>query len=146
MKNTITLNRLLLAILYCVLAISYTDAQESFSIKLSPDKVYLIKSDKEQFVNCDFYLESAVEDTLRLSKIELKIFDKNNNLLINRYVANQGISPSILTIPKRILIKNEPICIFNPFHTFSANIPIATLEFKFTFTKSDGKNKIRKNY
>lgn len=111
---------------------------QDIAIKLNPEKVYLIKSNNQQFVNCDFYLESTHKDTLHLTKLEIRLFDDNGRLLMQKYVTSKGISPSILTIPDRKLIKDKTLLVFNPFHTFDADIPVASFEFKFTLTKSDG--------
>ena len=126
-----------------ILIPSKLKAQE-ITIKLNPEKVYVIKSNSQQIVNSDFYLESTSKDTLHLTKLEVKLMDANNNLLMQKFMSINGISPSILTIPDRTLIKGKTLCVFNPFHTFDADIPVTSFEFKFTLTKSDGKTSFDK--
>ncbi len=135
---------ILFTILFFVFGLTVAAAQETLSVKLNPDKVYIIKSNNAQHINCDFYFEYSIEDTLELFRIELRVFNKNNSLIINKYLAYQGLSPSILTIPNRTLSKDNPICVYNPFYLFSPDLLIETLEFKFIFVKSDWDTKIEK--
>lgn len=135
--------RIILFIGICISIPNIINAQE-VTIKLNPAKVYLIKSNHQQLLSSDFYFESTREDSLFLIRIEVKLLDKNNMLLMQKDISRNGVSPGILTIPDRMLRKEKILCVFNPFHTFDPDIPVTTFEFKFTFIDNDGKNSVDK--
>lgn len=52
---------------------------------------------------------------------------------MHRTLSGSGLSPATLTVPNRLLAPDRTIAIFNPFHTFDANLNIESLHFEFSF-------------
>lgn len=124
---------------------SIVQAQDVLEIKLNPEKTYLIKKQGQQFVNCDFHITNKMEDTLMLDFIEIKAYNNEANLIMQKSISSSGLSPAILTVPNRLLIPNRALTIFNPFHTFDASLNIKTIQFEFSFYPPRGNKNITKS-
>ena len=116
--------------IYCQAAFS----QQGISISAKPCKIYIERGESAQQLNFDFLLSKLSADTLTLTKITVRVSDKNKVLVQTRFLDNNGTAPSIQTISKREFNGASSQLIFNPFTEFSLGLPLYKLEYEFVFT------------
>ena len=106
-------------------------AQETIKIEHKPTVPLKEIVDNQTITNFDFIIENKTNDSLKLTKILLRIYDKNNQLLKEKFLDNNGTAPSINLIPNKELNGIGTINIFNPFAVIPNNI---TEKLVYTFT------------
>jgi len=133
MKITITL--------FLVIASGYLFAQENqpIQIKASPTEIYIEKGKGVNYLNFEFLVNNSSTDTLTIAGIEISAFDKNKSLIHRKFIDGNGAAPSILTLPERVFNGNSAITIFNPFHTFDADLDLSDLKYEFLFKSNSRK-------
>jgi len=85
-------------------------------------------------LNFDFIVENLSNDTLKLTKLEVRHFDKNNILVLQKFLDNNGTAPSINTIPSRNWDGVSKKLLFNPFPEMHS--VTVKLEYIFTFNNT----------
>ena len=118
--------------------------QSGIIITTKPGKIFIERGENKQIINSDFLVTNSSSDTFTLSKISVRVFDKDNVLVHSRFLDNNGTSPSILVIPNRKFNGASSQLIFNPFTDFSATLPIDKLMYEFIFEANDGREIIGK--
>lgn len=88
-------------------------------------------SNNNYYLNFDFVIENSSKDTLKLTRLEVRAFDKNNVLVQQKFLDNNGTAPSINTIPEIQWNGMSKSILFNPFPEM--NWMIIKLEYTFTF-------------
>lgn len=111
-------------------------SQNNITIETKPAKIYIENGDNKQIINFDFLISNQSADTLYLDKIEILVFDSEDNLLHSRFLDNNGTAPSIMMMPQRIWNSKTSLLLFNPFSEFQIITPIHRLKYEFTFTTS----------
>jgi murein DD-endopeptidase MepM/ murein hydrolase activator NlpD len=71
-----------------------------------------------------------------LNRLQVSVFDKDDNLLQSRFLDQNGTAPSIMMLPQRIWNGRATQLIFNPFSEFEISAPIHSLKYEWTFTNS----------
>ncbi|MBD3405340.1 MAG: peptidoglycan DD-metalloendopeptidase family protein [Candidatus Lokiarchaeota archaeon] len=108
-------------------------------IKIEPDIVYFEEGRDSLHLNFDFILKNLTEHKITIRFIKMAVYDKAGNLLTYRHVNHNGIgTPGIHTIGKFEIEGYETLDIFNPFHRFPRDLPIAHLRYMFTLFDSEG--------
>ena len=116
--------------------------QEGVRASAMPAQVYLVKSHSGQHLNFDFVLSNGTDETLILNKIELSVFDETGQLARREFVDEYGRASLELT-PSRELKGGREMMLYNPFHTFVADVPLSTLRYEFSFRTKDRKKEVR---
>jgi len=93
--------------------------------------------DCRQLLNFDIAVTNTGRDTLRLSEIEMTIFDANNRFVLRKTVNSNGLSPGVEIVAKPLLTPGETIDVFNPFFSIGADVPIARMEFTFRYRREN---------
>lgn len=104
----------------------------SVSIRVQPQTVYLEMGDQAQSLNFDFILESAGSESIRLDRIALDAYDAAGKPILRRFMDGNGFSPSIQTIPERMIPAKGRLLVFNPFHTFRPDVDLHRLVYTFS--------------
>lgn len=106
-------------------------------LNVIPDPVLVQPSRGIQRLNFDLWIHNhdVVEWVLRA--IELRVYDKNH-LIMKRRLDENGLSPSIDTLPQRKVPPNDDLYIFNPFPPFDQKFPLARLICLLDFTAESG--------
>lgn len=117
----------------------FVDTASPVKIVAKPDVVYIERTVAGQELNLDFVLENTSSDDLTITEIEVSVFDRHNALAMRKFIDRNGVRPSIETVPHRELKSAQTLLVFNPFHTFPANIEIERLVCRFNFETNDGK-------
>jgi len=104
---------------------------QNIVIKHKPEQPIIEKANDKSIVNFDFIISNGSKDTMRLTKLEVRLLDKNNRLIQQKFLDNNGTAPSINTIPNTTWNGVSQSLIFNPFH--EVNSLTHKLEYTFTF-------------
>ncbi len=107
-------------------------------ITVIPAPVYVERSELGQHLNFDFLLENDSERALRVHAIQVSAIDRKGQLLLRKSIDSNAVRPSIHTIGNTELGQNEQLYVFNPFHTFNANLDFQKLCYEFQFVSDDG--------
>lgn len=108
-------------------------AQNSVTIKHNPEHPLKEKGSNSNSLNFDFIVENISKDTLRLTRLQVSLFDKNNLLVQQKFLDNNGTAPSINTIPNIQWNGVSKKLMFNPF----PEINTVTNKLEYTFTFND---------
>ncbi|WP_313804141.1 M23 family metallopeptidase [Flavobacterium sp.] len=111
----------------------FTNAQQVV-IEPKPEQPIIEKGEHYNYLNFDFVIRNSSKDTLKLTRLEVHLLDKNNQLIQQKFLDNNGTAPSINTIPDRQWNGVAESLIFNPFH--EVNNLTTKLEYTFTFNDS----------
>ncbi|ESU22769.1 hypothetical protein FEDK69T_20300 [Flavobacterium enshiense DK69] len=111
----------------------FSNAQ-NIKIEHKPEHPIIEKTDGKNALNFDFIISNSSKDTMQLTKLEVRLLDKNNQLIQQKFLDNNGTAPSINTIPNKTWNGVSQSLIFNPFH--EVNPLTQKLEYTFTFNNS----------
>jgi len=103
-------------------------------IKPKPEQPIIENGEHNNYLNFDFIISNTTKDTLTLTRLEVQLFDKNNRLIQQKFLDNNGTAPSINTIPEKQWNGVSESLIFNPFHEIHSLTE--KLEYTFTFNNS----------
>lgn len=109
-------------------------AQNKVAITHHPEQPIKEKTGSQYSLNFDFIIENNSADTLKLTRLEVRLFDKNNILIQQKFLDNNGTAPSINTIPDNQWNGVSKSLIFNPFPEVS--LVTNKLEYIFTFNNT----------
>ena len=80
-------------------------------------------------------VRNASKSTLRISQIELSVYDSAHQLVLRRSINTDAFAPSIAVIGKQILAPGETFDVFNPFSEFESSVPLTELRYSFCFLR-----------
>jgi hypothetical protein len=106
------------------------------SVTVKPEKVYIQRSDSGQHLNFDFILKNQIDENLIINKVELLVFDETDKLARREFYDEYGRRALEATAETRIE-KQASMLFYNPFHTFTADIPLKRLRYEFSFSSED---------
>ncbi|HEY0626082.1 MAG TPA: M23 family metallopeptidase [Allosphingosinicella sp.] len=113
-------------------------------VSVQPDPTYIEVGEQQQ-LNFEFIVENLSSDTLRLSSVEMAIFDKAGKLVLRRDVTGAGASPGLLTImPDRAFQPGAKGLFYNPFHQLALDIPLYKMRYRITFDRGGGKEPLER--
>ena len=110
-------------------------AQQQVKISHRPETPLIETVDGRNVANFDLIIENTGKDTLSITKILMKAFDSEGNLVKEKFLDANGTAPSIAIVSKRELLPMGRINVFNPFPEMPANS--ATIELTFTFNNAN---------
>jgi len=109
-------------------------------IKVKPTPVYIENTVLGQHLSFDFLLQNSSNHDLFIQEVEVSLLDSGGNLALRQAVNTNGIRPGIETLGIRTLEKQSQLCVFNPFHTLPADLPIEQLTYEFHLTAETGES------
>jgi hypothetical protein len=95
------------------------------TLTVSPDPVYIEREGAHQSINCDLIISGADKPP---DEIHVSIYDRGGALVLRRFVDGNGTRPSIRTID--VSDAAPQMLVFNPFHTFDADVEIGSMKFE----------------
>ena len=99
------------------------------TLTVRPDPVYIEREGAHQSVNCDLIIAGA-EKPLDIDEIHVSVYDRGGALVLRRFVDGNGTRPSIRTIDASQVAAGAQVLVFNPFHTFDADVEIGSMTFE----------------
>jgi hypothetical protein len=112
---------------------------EPVTITIEPKEAWIETRGRERRVNFDLLLHNGGIQPLRISKIEVSVYDSGGALAFRRYLDENGVPCGICTLPERVVRARESLDVFNPFHTFPAQMPLNRLHYELLFESTDEK-------
>ena len=88
---------------------------------------------RNQFLNFDIVVQNASRLTVRISQIELSVYDPAHQLVLRKSINTDAFAPSITVIGKQTLAPGEALDVFNPFPEFEPAVPLTELQYSFCF-------------
>ena len=105
-------------------------------VTVKPKRVLIENSETGQHINIDFLLENRSDVRLKLTTVELTVFD-SQGAVARRDFVNLYSRASIAMNDEKVVPANGSILLFNPMPDFAASVPLHRLRFDFSFTDED---------
>lgn len=83
--------------------------------------------------------------TLRLSEIQLAVYDATHSLVILKSLNTDAFAPSIAIIGKETIGPGEELDVFNPFFHFDSNVPLFELRYSFCLLRDENEQERERN-
>jgi hypothetical protein len=103
------------------------------NINIDPKEAYVEIRGAEQRLNFDLLIHNEGALPLRINKIEISVYDPQGVLVLRRFLDENGVPCGVCTLPDRVVPANGWLDVFNPFHTFSVEIPLGRLRYELLF-------------
>lgn len=113
-----------------------TENEQSVRIGIEPKTVLIERTAASQNTSFDFFIENLGAETLRVSKIELSIYDQRGDLQLRKFLTAAGLRHGDYEIVK--IAPKSLAFIFNPFENFSPEVALATLRYDFFIESENG--------
>jgi hypothetical protein len=121
------------------------DSSSVASIKITPARPLVEKDIYGYYLNFDIVIKNQTAHSLELSSIEIAIKDGTGKLVQRKFMDHNGQSPELATIGNMVIKPGESISFFNPFHTFTPDVTIASLKYGFFFNYADNQQQTDNN-
>jgi len=129
---------LLASVLGFSLSLASEPASEvSLTIAAAPQHPLIEVRDTQQLLNFDFAVRNNGKSTLRLTEIEVSVYDFAQELVVRKTVNSNGLSPSVGIVAQPLLGPGEIADVFNPFYSFAEDLPLDRLEYAFRYVRED---------
>jgi hypothetical protein len=92
-----------------------TPKSPALIIRSAPERPIVEVRDSNEFLNFEMLVRNASESTLRISQIELSVYDSAHDLVLRKSIKTEAFAPSIAVIGKQILAPGETLDVFNPY-------------------------------
>jgi Peptidase family M23 len=127
------------AILLLVISGLAVSQDRTVTASIEPKEAYIETRGAERRLNFDLLLHNAGTQPLRISKIQVSVYDSQGALAFRRYLDENGVPCGICTLPERVVPANGSLDVFNPFHTFPSEMPLNRLHYEVLFESLDEK-------
>jgi hypothetical protein len=108
-------------------------AESAVEVSVSPRQVYIEETDAGQQLNFDFILKNRTGDELIINKVELSILDSAGKLVRREFYDEYG-RKSLELAATPTIDERSTVLFYNPFHTFTAGLPLNRLHYEFSFS------------
>lgn len=108
-----------------------TPAPAVLTIRSAPEHPIIEVRDSNQFLNFDMVVRNTSTLTLRISQIELSVYDSSHQLAVRKSLNTDAFAPSIAVIGRQVFAPGETLDVFNPFSEFDSFVPLTELEYSF---------------
>jgi len=115
------------------------------TIQPAPERPIIELRDGREFLNFDLIVRNESHLTLRISEVQLNVFDSAHRLLLRRSINTDAFAPSIVVIGKQTFRPGESLDVFNPFYAFDSTLPLAQLEFSFCMLRESNELEQQRN-
>ncbi len=114
-------------------------------VRSAPEAPIIEVRDQTQFVNLDLIVTSQADVPLRISEIQMSVFDSSGQLVLRKGLNTDAIAPSIEIIGARVLHPGETLDIFNPFSQFESIVPLTKLRYSICLLKESNAQEEERN-
>ena len=123
----------LLALLLCCQHAVFGETPPSpvVTIQPAPERPIIELRDANQFLNFDLIVHNVSRMTLRVSEIQLAVYDSTHSLVTVKSLNTDAFAPSIAVIGKQTMAPDEHLDVFNPFFRFESIMPLSELRYSF---------------
>jgi len=121
------------------------DSSKVAAIKITPAKPLIEKDIYGYYLNFDINIKNQTTHVIELNSVELSVMDATGKLVQRKFIDHNGQSPEIDILGKTVIKPGESISIFNPFHTFTPSVTIASLKYGFFFDYEDNQQQADNN-
>jgi hypothetical protein len=115
------------------------------TIRSAPERPIVEVRDGNQFLNFDMVVRNASRFALRISQIELSVYDSAHQLVLRKSINTDAFAPSIAVIGKQILAPGETLDVFNPFPEFESPVPLTNLQYSFCLLRESTEQQRERN-
>jgi hypothetical protein len=126
-------------------ASSQTSTPPIVTVRSAPEHPIVEVRESNQFLNFDMVVQNASRLTLRISQIELSVYDPAHQLVLRKSINTDAFAPSIAVIGKPILAPAETLDVFNPFSEFESPVPLTELLYSFCILRESNEQEREKN-
>ena len=134
-----------LLVLLCRGTAFCNDPTPILTIRSAPERPIVEVRDTNQFLNFDMMVRNVSGFTLRISQIELSVYDSARQLVRRQSINTDAFAPSIVVIGRRILAPGETLDVFNPFFEFESSVPLTDLQYSFCLLRESDRQQQEKN-
>ncbi len=114
-------------------------------IRSAPERPIVEVRGSNEFLNFEMLVRNASGLTLRISQIELSVYDSAHDLVLRKSINTDAFAPSIAVIGKQILVPGETLDVFNPFSEFESSVPLTELRYSFCLLRESNGQQREKN-
>jgi hypothetical protein len=115
------------------------------AVRSAPEHPIVELREGNQFLNFDMVVQNASRLTLRISQIELGVYDSAHQLVLRKSINTDAFAPSIAVIGKQTLAPTETLDVFNPFSEFESPVPLTELQYSFCLLRESNEQQREKN-
>jgi hypothetical protein len=115
------------------------------TIQSAPERPIIESRDRNQFLNFDLIVRNVSKLTLRVSEIQLAVYDSTHSLVMMESLNTDAFAPSIAVIGKEAMAPGEHLDVFNPFFRFDSNVPLAELRYTFCLLREENEQERERN-
>ena len=120
-------------ILFSLAVSSSAQTPNSVTVTVEPSEAYIERRGVEQRINFDLLIHNAGTVPLRIAKVQVSIYDSTGAFAFRRYLDENGRPSGISIVPNRIVPPGSSLDVFNPFHSFEEEMPLARLHYEVFF-------------
>jgi hypothetical protein len=99
------------------------------TFRSAPERPIIEVRGDNQFLNFDMVISNTSNLTLRISQIDLSVYDSGRQLELRKSLNTDALAPSIAVIGKQVFAPGETLDVFNPFSEFESSVSLTELEF-----------------
>jgi hypothetical protein len=115
------------------------------TIPSAPERPIIESRDRNQFLNFDLIVRNVSQLTLRLSEIQLAVYDSTHSLVMMESLNTDALAPSIAVIGKETMAPGEHLDVFNPFFRFDSIVPLSELRYSFCLLREENERERERN-
>src|ERR1700736_6787877 len=115
--------------LACCSVVEAAQAQttQDVTVTFEPSIPLIEHRDGRQLLNFDLVVTNRGGHRLRLTEIEVSVFDSAGNLVMRKAVNSNGLAPGIETVARPQLDPGEIADISNPFYSLAEELPVGRM-------------------
>jgi hypothetical protein len=110
-----------------------------------PEHPIIERRDGNQFLNFDMVVRNASNLTLRISQIQLGVYDSAHQLVLRKSINTDAFAPSIVVVGKQTLAPTDTLNVFNPFSEFESSVPLKELQYSFCLLRESNEQQREQN-
>lgn len=118
---------------------------EAVTLTFEPSIPLIEHRDGRQLLNFDLAVANRGVHRLRLTEIEISVFDSAGKLVIRKAVNSNGLAPGIDAVANPRLRPGETVNIFNPFYSLAEEVPVGRLEYVLRYQREDNARQLGRN-
>jgi hypothetical protein len=115
------------------------------TVRSAPENPIIELRDRNQFLNFDLIVRNVSKLTLRLSEIQLAVYDSTHSLVMMKSLNTDAFAPSIEVIGKQTMAPGEHLDVFNPFFRFESSVPLAELRYSLCLLREENAEERERN-
>jgi len=135
----------LLVLLFECAAFCTGPASPVVSIRSAPERPIIEVRGGNQFLNFDIIVRNVSNLTLRISQIELSVYDSAHQLALRKAINTDAFAPSIAVIGRQVFAPGETLDVFNPFSEFESSVRLTELEYSFCLLRESNEQQREEN-